>query len=143
MKPGRSSEAPTRVDVSNLVLPTRWSQPIPIPRIEAAARTLSVGVTRLEEARSRHEGGPARSAGPPAVLFVGTLDTKGEELGFLRDLVVAAGLRARLVDVSTSGKALSADVSAQEVALNHPRGGAAVFAGDRGAAVIAMAEAFV
>ena len=134
--------APTRVYVSNPVIPTRWSQPVPIARIEAAVRTLSVGVTRLEEARPRTQAA-ARTSTPPAVLVVGTLDTKGEELRFLKELISGAGLRTRLVDVSTSGKPQSADVSAQEVALNHPRGGAAVFSADRGASVTAMAEAFV
>jgi len=33
-------------------------------------------------------------------------------------------------------------VTAQEVALNHPRGGPGVFNGERGASVAAMAEAF-
>ena len=140
--PPPSTGAPRRVYVSNPIIPTRWSQPVPIARIEAAARTLSVGVTRLEEARPRTQAA-ARTSAPPAVLVVGTLDTKGEELRFLKELISAAGLRTRLVDVSTSGKPQSADVSAQEVALNHPRGGAAVFSTDRGASVTAMAEAFV
>ena len=55
--------------------------------------------------------------------MVGTLDTKGPELRFIRDLVKASGLRTRLVDVSTSGKAATTDVTAQEIALNHSRGG--------------------
>jgi uncharacterized protein (UPF0261 family)/ABC-type branched-subunit amino acid transport system ATPase component len=134
--------APIRVYVSNPALPTRWSPPVPIARIEAAARMLSVGATPLTEARPRLQSPTVRMGVAPAVLVVGTLDTKGEELRFLRDLIVTAGLRARLVDVSTSGKPLSADVSALEVALNHPRGGAAVFGPDRGASVTAMAEAF-
>ena len=74
-------------------------------------------------ARPRRDTVAAPSAGPPAVLVVGTLDTKGEELRFIRDIVAGSGLRARLVDVSTSGKPSSCDVSAQEIALNHPRGG--------------------
>src|SRR5580658_10011694 len=45
--------APIKVYVSNPVTPTRWSQPAPIARIEAASRTLSVGVARIEEARQR------------------------------------------------------------------------------------------
>jgi uncharacterized protein (UPF0261 family)/ABC-type branched-subunit amino acid transport system ATPase component len=140
--PAASAPAPTRVYVSNPVPPTRWSQPTPIARIEAAARTLSVGVTRLEAAPSRVGAAAVRISSPPAVIVAGTLDTKGEELRFLRDLVAASGLRARIVDVSTSGKPLGADVSAQEIALNHPRGGAAVFGPDRGAAITAMSEAF-
>jgi uncharacterized protein (UPF0261 family)/ABC-type branched-subunit amino acid transport system ATPase component len=136
------SIAPIRVYVSNPTPPTRWSQPVPIARIEAGARTLSSGVLRLEDTlRPRRDAAAAPSSGPPTVLIVGTLDTKGEELRFIRDIVAGSGLRARLVDVSTSGKLTTCDVSAQEIALNHPRGGSAVFGPDRGAAVTAMAEA--
>jgi uncharacterized protein (UPF0261 family)/ABC-type branched-subunit amino acid transport system ATPase component len=135
--------APIRIYVSNPSPPTRWSQPAAIARIEAGARTLSSGVMRLQEsARPRPDMSAARSSGPPTVLVVGTLDTKGEELRFIRDIVTGSGLRARLVDVSTSGKLSSCDVSAQEIALNHPRGGSAVFGPDRGASVTAMADAF-
>jgi uncharacterized protein (UPF0261 family) len=81
-------------------------------------------------------------SGPPVVLIVGTLDTKGAELRFVRDIIAASGLRTRLVDVSTSGKLSTCDVSAQEIALNHGRGGSSVFGADRGASVAAMAEAF-
>jgi uncharacterized protein (UPF0261 family) len=77
------------------------------------------------------------------VLVVGTLDTKGAELRFIRDIVAKSGLRTRLVDVSTSGKASTCDVSAQEIALNHGRGGSGVFGTDRGESVTAMADAFV
>ena len=137
------SLAPIRVYISNPTPPTRWSQPVPIARIESGARALSTGVLKLEEAaRPRRAAEAPRSSGRPTVLVVGTLDTKGEELKFIRDIVAGSGLRARLVDVSTAGKAASCDVSAQEVALNHPRGGGAVFASDRGASVTAMAEAF-
>src|SRR6267378_3345782 len=139
----RPSLAPTRVYISNPSPPTRWSQPVPIARIESGARTLSAGVLRLQEAaRPRRNAEAARSSGPPTVLVVGTLDTKGEELRFIRDIVAGSGLRTRLVDVSTSSRPSSCDVSAQEIALNHPRGGGAVFGPDRGASVTAMAEAF-
>src|SRR3984885_12507902 len=135
--------APVRVYISNPTPPTRWSQPVPMARIESGARALSTGVLKLEEAaRPRRAAEAPRSSGRPTVLVVGTLDTKGEELKFIRDIVAGSGLRARLVDVSTAGKAASCDVSAQEVALNHPRGGSAVFGSDRGASVTAMAEAF-
>jgi uncharacterized protein (UPF0261 family) len=124
-------------------LPNRWSQPVPIPRIEAAARTLSTGVTRLEtSARARQQPTTQPVSGPPVVLVVGTLDTKGAELRFIRDIIAASGLRTRLVDVSTTGKPSSCDVAAQEIALNHGRGGSGVFGGDRGSSVAAMAEAF-
>jgi uncharacterized protein (UPF0261 family)/ABC-type branched-subunit amino acid transport system ATPase component len=141
--PRPKSLAPVRVYISNPAPPTRWSQPVPIARIESGARALSTGVLRLEEAaRPRRDTEAVRSSGRPTVLVVGTLDTKGEELRFIRDIVAGSGLRVRLVDVSTAGKAASCDVSAQEIALNHPRGGSAVFGSDRGAAVTAMAEAF-
>ncbi|WP_409189342.1 ABC transporter permease [Bradyrhizobium sp. RDM4] len=134
---------PIRVYISNPTPPTRWSQPAPIARIEAAARTLSTQVARLDEtARRKREPATSQSSGPPIVLVVGTLDTKGTELRFIRDIIAANGLRTRLVDVSTSGKQASCDVSAQEIALNHGRGGSAVFGPDRGAAVTAMADAF-
>ena len=135
--------APIRIYVSNPSLPTRWSQPAPIARIEAAARTLSTGVTRLEAStRQRREPTAQPVSGPPVVLVAGTLDTKGAELRFIRDIIAESGLRTRLVDVSTSGKLSTCDVSAQEIALNHSRGGSGVFGADRGASVTAMADAF-
>ncbi|MGL9618510.1 ABC transporter permease [Bradyrhizobium sp. U531] len=141
-QPARAS-GPIRVYVSNPVTPTRWSQPVPIGRIEAAARTLSTPVARLDETtRRKREPVAAQTSGPPVVLVVGTLDTKGAELRFIRDIVAETGLRTRLVDVSTSGKHATCDVSAQEIALNHGRGGSAAFGPDRGAAVTAMADAF-
>jgi uncharacterized protein (UPF0261 family)/ABC-type branched-subunit amino acid transport system ATPase component len=136
----KASGAPIRIYVSNPAPPTRWSQPVPNGRIESAARIASAGPGRIE-------AGPIPSAvalpsGPPVVIVAGTLDTKGAELRFIRDLIVASGLRTRLVDVSTSGKPATCDVTAQEIALNHGRGGSAVFSRDRGASVAAMAEAF-
>jgi uncharacterized protein (UPF0261 family)/ABC-type branched-subunit amino acid transport system ATPase component len=136
----KPSSAPIRIYVSNPAPPKRWSQPTPHARIESAARIASAGPGRIE-------AGPIPSAvalpsGPPVVIVAGTLDTKGVELRFIRDLIVASGLRTRLVDVSTSGKPATCDVTAQEVALNYGRGGSAVFGRDRGDSVAAMAEAF-
>ena len=76
--------------------------------------------------------------------IVGTLDTKAEELLYLRDLLGAAGVQACVVDVGTgSGPApAGADVSAAEVAAHHPDGAGAVLGlEDRGEAVTAMGEA--
>ena len=138
----RSRIAPAKIYVSNPVLPTRWSQPVPNARIEASARIASVGVSRIEERPERRAPTLITHSGPPAVIVVGTLDTKGPELRFIRDLIAASGLRTRLVDVSTSGKLATCDVTAQEVAMNHARGGPGVFGRERGASVAAMAEAF-
>ncbi|CCE10254.1 fragment of conserved hypothetical protein (part 1) [Bradyrhizobium sp. STM 3843] len=142
--PRPRGSAPIRIYISNPVPPTRWSQPVPIARIEASARMVSTGVTRLEAPSTRQVEArrSQQPSGPPVVLVAGTLDTKGAELRFIRDIIAASGLRTRLVDVSTSGKAQTCDVSAQEIALNHVRGGAAVFGSDRGTSVTAMAEAF-
>jgi len=75
-------------------------------------------------------------------LIVGTFDTKGDELRYIRDRLRAYGVPTRMVDLSTSGKPSRADVTPSQVAAMHPNGSAAVFNGDRGASVGAMAEAF-
>jgi uncharacterized protein (UPF0261 family)/ABC-type branched-subunit amino acid transport system ATPase component len=75
-------------------------------------------------------------------LIVGTFDTKGDELRYIRDRLRAYGVPTRTVDLSTSGKPSRADVTPNQVAAMHPNGSAAVFSGDRGASVAAMAEAF-
>src|SRR5262249_27179198 len=105
------AKGPVRVYISNPTLPTRWSQPVPIARIEAAARLLSSSVTRIEEApRQRPAISAGQTSAPPVVLVVGTLDTKGPELRFIRDIIAGQGLRTRLVDVSTSGKPSTCDI---------------------------------
>jgi uncharacterized protein (UPF0261 family) len=76
------------------------------------------------------------------VLVAGTLDTKGVELRYMRDIVRAAGLPVRLVDLSTSGGHSGAEIPAHQIAAFHPRGAAGVFTGDRGASVAGMTEAF-
>ena len=58
--PRPRSLAPSRVYISNPTPPTRWSQPVPIARIEASARTLSSGVLRLQEAA---RAAPRRGSG--------------------------------------------------------------------------------
>ena len=76
--------------------------------------------------------------------IVGTLDTKGEELLYIRDLLQAAGVPTCVVDVGTGGGAApaGADVSAAEVAGHHAEGAGAVLGHeDRGQAVAAMGEA--
>jgi uncharacterized protein (UPF0261 family) len=76
------------------------------------------------------------------VYVVGTADTKGEELAYLRALVIAAGGEAIAVDVGTRAPAMKPDISAAEVASHHPDGVAAIATSERGAAVTAMGEAF-
>jgi uncharacterized protein (UPF0261 family)/ABC-type branched-subunit amino acid transport system ATPase component len=75
-------------------------------------------------------------------LVVGTFDTKAAELRYIRDRLRALNIPVRTVDLSTSGKISRADVTPMQVAAMHPHGPGAVFSGDRGDAVTAMAEAF-
>ena len=134
---------PIRVYNANPILPTRWSQPVPASQIEAAARThtatpgpASTEVAPAAEIRPIHRGGVA------PVIVAGTLDTKGDELRFIRDQIAGAGVRVLLVDLSTSGGPSPADVPPHHVAAYYRGGPNAVFTGDRGAAITAMAEAF-
>src|SRR6266478_450791 len=75
-------------------------------------------------------------------LVAGTFDTKGAELRYISDRLRDVGIQVRTVDLSTSGKISRADVSPLQVASMHPGGSNAVFSGDRGQAVGAMADAF-
>ncbi|MCP2341111.1 Tm-1-like ATP-binding domain-containing protein [Actinomadura rupiterrae] len=83
-------------------------------------------------------------AGSRVAYVVGTFDTKGTELRYAAELIAGAGTPVRTVDVSTSasGGGKGADVTPAEVAAHHPDGPEAVFTGDRGTAVSAMAVAF-
>ncbi len=75
------------------------------------------------------------------VYIVGTCDTKGSELQYVKSLVVAQRLPAVLVDVGTR-TAGTADVPAAEVAKFHKQGASAVLGlDDRGAAITAMGDA--
>lgn len=85
---------------------------------------------------------PNHSPRPTGTVYVvGTTDTKGTELGYVRDRVIEAGVEAVVVDVGTSGSPGTADVTAEEVAAYHPGGASAVFGDDRGKAVTAMGVA--
>ncbi len=138
------ARGPVRIYLSNPTMPTRWSQPAPVAQIEAAARTRTVvpepaapAAAPAVDLRPIHRGGTA------PVIVAGTLDTKGAELRFIRDQIAAAGVRVVLVDLSTSGAPSPADVPPHHVAAYFRGGPNAVFTGDRGAAISAMAEAFV
>ncbi len=137
--PAVVDSGPRKIYLSNPVQPTRWSRPVPVRVIVAAARTVSeVSDLPVEAAELR-----ARSSGGDATVIVaGTLDTKGPELRFIRDLLKAQGLAVRLADLSTSGMHSGADIPAHQIAAYHPRGPSAVFTGDRGRSVAGMTQAF-
>jgi uncharacterized protein (UPF0261 family) len=82
--------------------------------------------------------------GSPVAWVVGTFDTKAAELGYIAELLRAAGVQAVTVDVGTRSPPDVADIGAREVACHHPHGAGAVFdATDRGVAVTAMSEALL
>lgn len=78
------------------------------------------------------------------IYAVATADTKGRELNFVRDLIVKTALPVKTVDLSTHALHVgsAADITPQQVAACHPEGASAVFCGDRGKAIAAMALAF-
>jgi uncharacterized protein (UPF0261 family) len=92
---------------------------------------------------ARQKNRVAGSEAMKRVYVVGTQDTKGQELAYLKATVTAAGAEAVAVDVGTTPSTGAADVAAGEVAAFHPDGaGAVLAAADRGSAVAAMGEAF-
>ena len=129
--------AAPKIYVSNPKLPTRWSQPVPVARLEAMAKVVTTAPVALPQSQVRLAAG-----GQQVVLVAGTLDTKGEELRYVADLIRAGGVAVRMVDLSTSGKPSGAEIPAHQIAAFHPRGAAGVFTGDRGTSVAGMTLAF-
>ncbi|HFF1654166.1 TPA: Tm-1-like ATP-binding domain-containing protein [Providencia rettgeri] len=81
---------------------------------------------------------------PGFIYIATTLDTKSAEIFYVSELIKSAGLAVRTVDLTTQPTQLEkeADVSAHTIASFHPLGVDAVFCGDRGKAIEAMAHAF-
>jgi uncharacterized protein (UPF0261 family) len=73
---------------------------------------------------------------------VGTLDTKGEELSYVREILRAREIATSLVDIATRKSRSEADVSSESVAAHHPTNPGLVFCEDRGQAIQSMSEAF-
>lgn len=76
------------------------------------------------------------------IYVAGTCDTKSAELAYVKARIEAEGVPALLVDLSTHHAGGGADIAASQVASWHPEGPGAVFTGDRGRSVSAMALAF-
>ncbi len=76
------------------------------------------------------------------VLLLGTLDTKGDEYAYLRDRLRLAGVEVLVADVGTLDppRGCEPDVTREEVAAA-TGADLSTLAGDRGAAITAMAEA--
>lgn len=79
-----------------------------------------------------------------SIYVVATADTKGRELFYVRDLIAQVGVPVVTVDLSTQplSRAFEGNIPAAMVADYHPQGRDAVFCGDRGKAINAMAQAF-
>src|SRR6266498_3649258 len=73
----------------------------------------------------------------PTVVLLGTLDTKGEEYAFLRDRLREHGVDVLLVDAGVHVPSVQPDIGREELS---PDVAQLAAAGDRGAAVTAMAE---
>ncbi|MEP4195314.1 MAG: ABC transporter permease [Aliishimia sp.] len=141
-EPAQANRSSTKIYVSNPNVPTRWSAPIPVHVIAQAARTVTA-VSASPQKAAAVPGGAGKEVARNGILYVcGTLDTKGDELRFMRDIIKSHGVRCALVDLSTSGQPSGADVPPHAIAGFHPRGAAGVFTGDRGTAVAGMTLAF-
>ena len=118
------------------LLQNRWKMPA------TSLRQSIVDASRPEQGNARIFAIPFSERIGRTAIVAGTFDTKGRELKFIRDRLKALGVATRTVDLSTSGKLSTADVTPLQVASMHPGGTSTVFSADRGQAVTAMAEAF-
>jgi uncharacterized protein (UPF0261 family) len=77
------------------------------------------------------------------IYVVGTADTKGEELAYLAERIMALGGAPVIVDVGTKAPSIRPDIPAAGIAKHgQPGTREALASGDRGRAVAAMAAAF-
>lgn len=127
---------------SNPTPPTRWSRPVPVAQLERTARVATTAASRPTSSAAQIEMLSLAPPGESVVLVAGTLDTKGNELRYMRDIIRSAGLPVRMVDLSTTNGHSGAEVPAHQIAAFHPRGASGVFTGDRGQSVAGMTLAF-
>jgi len=133
----RWNSADTTVGPRDQIVSARAEPAAAPPSLEAAAASLA---RTGREARVVEL--PVATTFGRAAYIAGTFDTKGRELGFLRNCLEKLGLRTVTVDLATSGAPSPASVPPREVARHHPDGERAVYTGDRGSAVTQMAIAF-
>ena len=76
------------------------------------------------------------------IYLAATYDTKGGEAEYVRQVIARNGGPVVTVDLGTTDAQSSARIPARDVARCHPDGADAVFTGDRGTAIAAMALAF-
>src|SRR5205823_3554458 len=103
------------------------AEPAPLPGATVRVNRWGVASARLDDPAPAREPAPLPSAGGTVVEFpvgagigraayvAGTFDTKGRELGYLRQCLEKLGLRVVTVDLSTSGRPSPASVHPREV----------------------------
>jgi uncharacterized protein (UPF0261 family) len=80
--------------------------------------------------------------GSRKAYVVGTLDTKGEELRYIREILRSRDIATSLIDLATRKTHSEADVLSESVAAYHPVNPDLVFSEDRGEAIQSMSQAF-
>jgi uncharacterized protein (UPF0261 family)/ABC-type branched-subunit amino acid transport system ATPase component len=123
-------------NLPDALLPNRWKMPA------SSLRQSMVEASQPGQGSARIFAIPFSERIGRTAIVAGTFDTKGRELKFIRDRLKSLGIPTRTVDLSTSDKPSTADVTPLQVAIMHPGGNSAVFSADRGQAVTAMAQAF-
>jgi uncharacterized protein (UPF0261 family) len=83
-------------------------------------------------------------ASTSTIYLVTTLDTKREEIIYIKTLLDLKNLNYKIIDISTQLHQFNhlATITSEMVASYHPHGKSAIFCGDRGKAIVAMADAF-
>lgn len=140
--PAASDSTASSVAVQGAGAAASGSVPVATPAGPANRSAGALSSAASPVAARTEPPGPTAGSALRLAYVAGTFDTKGRELEFLAKLLEARGLRVTTVDLSTSGQPSMARISARDVARHHPGGEAAVFCGDRGAAVSAMGLAF-
>jgi len=136
-------EEPTPEDLPETVVaataPTRWNS---VDLYETPLQEITTPPIRAGQAHPQMLQVAVADTIDRAAYIAGTFDTKIRDLLFIKSCLDRQRLRTIMVDLSTSRKPSPAAISPTEVARHHPEGIGAVFTGDRGSAVAAMAQAF-
>lgn len=123
--------------------PTRWKKSAWNERAERASSRQKLRPFDSQSKPIYNEPGRFRPATTrKSTYVVGTFDTKGKELNYIRDCIIGMGIEVITVDLSTSGGFSQADIPAHIIAGYYSGGSSTVFSGDRGSSIKAMSLAF-
>jgi hypothetical protein len=132
---------PRKIYMSNPTCRPAGRSPCRWPASRQSARTISEP-GRGPATSHKVDLRPLSATGESVVLVAGTLDTKGEELRFIRDLIQRAGMRCAWSTCRPPGGRRRRHPGAPGRGLSIRAARARVFVGDRGEAVAAMTAAF-